>query len=816
MLGIFLAPISAGIKINNENKTMAVKVDASIVRADDPKGTCEIAHNGRGINFSQNHITEAECNKMGDSRRWTPDSGTAKTEDSPGFSLNCGVGGLFGWSDSSLGGCIAQIVYAFWVVSSWIALLGGFVLDWFIYYSTNSSSYTGAFVEQGWGIIRDVANIFFIIALLYVAIRTVLSLHVADNKKLIGMVVFIALFINFSLFTTKVVIDTSNILAKIFYNNITPADDKGNSAIGTKGQKSISAAIVSHYNPQQIMSGTEYKEDGGVTKFIFIVIVLLVVTLYTAYIFFSVALLFVSRVASLWMSMIFAPIAFISYVVPFEIPGFGHKKWWTDLFQFAFLAPIFIFFLYLIVRFLSIGEQLVDTSNSTKIVPKIMGVMIPFVLLVVLLKQAKDIAVKYSGELGAALMKGAQAVGGIALGAATGGAALGLSSLAGAATKNTLADDELRKKAAGGDKVAQGKIDRANRLASKSFDIRQTGIGKGFSKMSGMDISKGIGIDAISAENLKGGVKGRNDRKVEKYEEKMKSYEMTASEAQIQNGKADNYKKGYEKDKKEAKKISDNNQEVNYDKALNIQKNKLAADKEKYDNTYNNALNAYKASGNTGATAENLFKERYEKRNPPIFTSFDEESFRKKYNKEHEKDEFDEEAFKNAYEKGGDLSKFGLNKTVEGKVYTAAEENKERRKAYAYSLKYPKRDENGKGITNEQGQPVGGDFGKALRESMKNRLVPTGELSKTLLTGALTYGMAPLIGGIIDAIKATRPVSKELTARVEKGKSDLEKFSDVIKKATGGNLRAKEEAGETMHKVVNKTESNDSSVKKDH
>ena len=38
-----------------------------------------------------------------------------------------------------------------------------------------------------------------------------------------------------------------------------------------------------------------------------------------------------------------------------------------------------------------------------------------------LLKMAKDLAIKYSGEMGAALMKGAQMVGGLALGAATGG-----------------------------------------------------------------------------------------------------------------------------------------------------------------------------------------------------------------------------------------------------------------------------------------------------------------------------------------------------------------------------------------------------------
>ena len=69
-------------------------------------------------------------------------------------------------------------------------------------------------MEKGWGAVRDVANIFFILMLLYVAIKTVLSLNVTDNKRLVGVIIIVALLINFSLFTTKVVIDASNIFSK--------------------------------------------------------------------------------------------------------------------------------------------------------------------------------------------------------------------------------------------------------------------------------------------------------------------------------------------------------------------------------------------------------------------------------------------------------------------------------------------------------------------------------------------------------------------------------------------------------------------------
>ena len=107
-----------------------------------------------------------------------------------------------------------------------LRLLEDFLI-FFVYYFTNSSSYDNEFVEKGWGAVRDVANIFFILMLLYVAIKTVLSLNVTDNKRLVGVIIIVALLINFSLFTTKVVIDASNILAKIFYNNITSQGPNG-------------------------------------------------------------------------------------------------------------------------------------------------------------------------------------------------------------------------------------------------------------------------------------------------------------------------------------------------------------------------------------------------------------------------------------------------------------------------------------------------------------------------------------------------------------------------------------------------------------
>ena len=435
ILTIFIAPISTGLKLN---KVGAVPPDAT--------GTCLIKYTGVGeVSVTKTYeakSTEAECRAYKPAgtvteARWTSDAGEvvviqekvpdpASGNTPTDYSLGCSL-----WPSSpNLPACIAGIFYTFWSVSASVAELGGHFLDFFVYYSTNSDSYKNPFVEKGWGAVRDVANVFFIIVLLFVAIKMVLSLDDHGNKKLIGAVIVVALVINFSLFATKVVIDSSNILAKVFYNNITVENKTGGATSGSIGEKSISIGLIKKFNPQVIVQEGDYDAKGkqagkvGPGQFIFITLMLLIITIYTAYVFFSVALLFVARVVSLWLSMIFSPFAFLSFAVPFDMSGLGHKKWLDKLLKNAFLAPLFIFFLYIIVMFTdflpSVAQQSANVTGDW--MQKLMTVVIPFAILMMLLHRAKSLAEEYSGEMGNAVMSAGKLLGGLAVG----GGALGL------------------------------------------------------------------------------------------------------------------------------------------------------------------------------------------------------------------------------------------------------------------------------------------------------------------------------------------------------------------------------------------------------
>jgi hypothetical protein len=466
------------------------------------------------------------------------------------------------WGDGTLAGCAAQLLYyVLFVPTSFVFALTGKFFDFTFQYSVTDTSYRSAFVVQGWGIVRDFCNIFFIFVLLYVAFATILNLHGFKTKEMIVNVVVIGILINFSMFAAELIIDASNILARVFYNSdaikITvqpgastsnPNDQKnlGNgvtnilSTPGPNGEIQLSAAIVNKINPQNLIINSNQvgtiPDKGQVTKtqddqnnlgvgtFILITLLATAVNLVGIVVFLSVGLIFVARVIGLWFCMILAPLAFFSYTVPSmqSVDLIGWKKWWPELLNLSFLAPIFIFFLYLILKFLDTGLSLIS-SNHTDGLTFVISIVIPFVFIMVLLMKAKGLAKKFSGEMGQAITGGIAAVGGVALGAATGGAAfLGRGTIGRIANKVDKSD-WLNNAAAGKtgnaftQRLAKFGKKATTKTASSSFDVRQTAAGNAFSKEMGMNLNaKGLGALGLDTKAGLGGYKGVKAREVEK------------------------------------------------------------------------------------------------------------------------------------------------------------------------------------------------------------------------------------------------------------------------------------------------------------
>lgn len=476
-----------------------------------------ITNSGPFTTASQDQITTGNGSDEGET---TVDQGGDKMPD-------CGFG--------NLSGCLAQIIYyLIFKPTSFVFGLAGKLMDVSLMYSLSDSSYKSTFISEGWQIARGLCNMFFIFILLYIAFTTILNTVGVKGKASIINVIIIGLVINFSLFATQVVIDASNVLARVFYNPkvmvIGPKDASGN-VQGKTGQDygeiKLSEAIVSKVDPQVLLSETknvtslgkkikgESESNIGAGSFILIALLASAVNVFGTVAFLGITLAFVGRVIGLWLSMILSPIAFFTFMVP-QLKNkeqIGWNSWWSNLISTAFMAPIFVFFMYIIVMFLEkkLGFTSLSSSSLTGM-SKIISIILPFILIIFLINKAKKIAIKMSGEIGEGMASVSQKITGLAATAATGGV-LGAGAMAMRGTVGKLGSSMFNSEklkgmeSKGGISGFVGKNLRniGDKTSKGSFDFRNTTLGKGASsslgKQAGFNLGKSGGVGGFVKES---------------------------------------------------------------------------------------------------------------------------------------------------------------------------------------------------------------------------------------------------------------------------------------------------------------------------
>ena len=412
----------------------------------------------------------------------TLDTGIKGTESVADSLPACAVT-YFG--DGSLMGCVARVIYyVFYWPIAWVAGILGKVFDFFLGYSLSDESYRATIIVTGWKLVRDISNIFFIIILIYTGLATVFGFDGVSMKKVVPAVIINALLINFSLFGTQVVIDISNITARVFYNTMSVCDGdcryidtpKGKiienpSGDTVGGYKPLSQKIVSSFNPQRVFNtsalddGKSLPEKGGNAQsatvggfnsqgadenlstastksryssdyagyFIVITLIAAFIMFAIAKMFFGVMFMFVGRVVGLYLVMIFSPFAVLTrgnMPIVGGIKELAWENWKRELIEYSLLAPIFVFFLYIIYAFINSDMTKVFLSNNSgSFMETVLTIAIPMIIIYTLIGYGVNLAKKYAGKAGEMLQKlGTQATGlagGAAVGVATGGLAWG-------------------------------------------------------------------------------------------------------------------------------------------------------------------------------------------------------------------------------------------------------------------------------------------------------------------------------------------------------------------------------------------------------
>ena len=492
-----------------------------------------------------------------DSATWAPGSssvdinpatGTA-TQNVKDASPGCGSG-LNPWSSSNLGGCLEDFAYYIpYSAGGWLLARSAEILDISATYTLSSKLFTSSqFITDGWHATRDIANMFFIFVLLYIAITLILDIGTghANPKKMLVSVILVALLINFSMFFTEVVIDTSNTFALLFYNQITvlnkngtPATDADATAVGSNTgvhQTDVAGALAQAFEPQQFQSADFFNklpqdpntQKPTVTTMLMLLICIGGIFCVAAYSFFVAGLSFIGRLIQLMICVIFAPLAFISLVVPVlaKQDGIGWDSWLHSLMSAAFGAPIYFFFILLISKMAQspLVVQTTAAAVGADSTTTLLTLFLSFIILVVLLNQATAYAKKSAGKLGEMTANfGASAfklAGGFALGTATGGLAFVGQKTIGAVGDQVSKSETLRDKAINGNaferRYAKFAINQGKNAATSSFDFGNTAAAKGIQKSTGMNFKVLPGLKGISPAANRGGYEARKKRKTDK------------------------------------------------------------------------------------------------------------------------------------------------------------------------------------------------------------------------------------------------------------------------------------------------------------
>jgi len=231
--------------------------------------------------------------------------------------------------------------------------IGGKILDLSIDYSIGPKSkelFTLGMVTKGWETVRDLTNLFFIFILIFIGIATILQFSTYNYKRLLVGVILAVLFINFSMVITKVVIDSSNILAMEFVCKMTNGECKAE-YISLAMANGLKFATMESWDADNGKL-TEAIGENAYGKLMIAHIMRAGLYLITFFILFAGAFFFIIRTVFLIILIIFSPIALALTFIKIKTPGgAGSSAWWNHLISQSFFAPAYLFMIYLVLTF---------------------------------------------------------------------------------------------------------------------------------------------------------------------------------------------------------------------------------------------------------------------------------------------------------------------------------------------------------------------------------------------------------------------------------------------------------------------------------
>src|SRR3989344_1860897 len=260
---------------------------------------------------------------------------------------------------------VAVVLYLLGLIGSTLVWVAGWVISFGVELNNNILAANNAALRVGWSISRDLANLGFVLAIIFIAFLTILRSAGYDTKQMLTRLIIAALLVNFSLVIAGAFIDFAGVISGFFLSKISDSGGIGLSSQITAGfapqaflqtDTSVLDKVKAGFSALTFPGQMGFLAGLGFATFLTFIVALTLLTL---------AAMFLARFVILTLLLAVAPLAWLLWIWP----GLEQhwKTWWSEFMRWVFFMPSATFFLYLALTIaLKRGEYIGALADAVK------------------------------------------------------------------------------------------------------------------------------------------------------------------------------------------------------------------------------------------------------------------------------------------------------------------------------------------------------------------------------------------------------------------------------------------------------------------
>lgn len=200
-------------------------------------------------------------------------------------------------------------------------------------------TYTDAFalvILPGWELLRNLANVFFIVVLLVIGLATLFRVQKYQYRSLLVNLILAALLVNFSLIITQSVVA----VAETVQHQFLPEEDKGIAIRVIANKLMIPPLEQGKITPAEFTAQGRLSDSLSklIFPFFYLSLAIMAFIVMASLVFFVLV-----RMLVIWVLLMTSPLAFVAWILP-DTKQWS-SKWFSYLIKYAFFVAIIAFFL---------------------------------------------------------------------------------------------------------------------------------------------------------------------------------------------------------------------------------------------------------------------------------------------------------------------------------------------------------------------------------------------------------------------------------------------------------------------------------------